>query len=89
MGRKKIRNPYEKRSQVITVRLKIGEYQRLSRCASNLDMTISDVCRMYVNSGVDGLSKALAEEEDGRNAQQEKIQGSAYLTHIPLGGNLQ
>ncbi len=75
MGRKKIRNPYEKRSQVITIRLKIGEYQKLSNCASNLDMTISDVCRMYVNSGVDGLNRALTEEEDGRNVRQEEIPG--------------
>ncbi len=44
--------------------MKIGEYQRLTDCANKLEMSLSDVCRMYVTSGIDNLSKAITEKEE-------------------------
>ena len=70
MGRKKIRDPYEKRKHLVTFRLKYWEHQKLATFANKLDKSVSDVCRMFVSHGIDNINQALAEEENNRIADQ-------------------
>ncbi|MCK4921311.1 MAG: hypothetical protein KAS71_09710 [Bacteroidales bacterium] len=63
MGRKKIRYPYEKRSHLITFRLKYWEHQKLATFSSKIKMSVSDVCRMFVSHGIDGVNQSISERE--------------------------
>ena len=72
MGRKKIRNPYDGRKHVVTVRLKYWEHQELCAFATKAGMTVSDVCRVFVKSGIANWDER-GEHEAERDALQEKI----------------
>ena len=67
MGRKKIRNPYDGRKHVVTVRLKYWEHQELIAMASKLDRSVSDVCRMFMTQGVNRVNQAIAEDANDVN----------------------
>jgi len=70
MGRKKIHNRYEKRNQLVTFRLKYWEHQKLMTFSRRLDMSISDVCRMFVSQGIDNVNANLAKEGLDNNSEQ-------------------
>jgi activator of 2-hydroxyglutaryl-CoA dehydratase len=63
MGRKKIRNPYDGRKHVVTVRLKYWEHQELTAMASKLDKSVSDMCRMFMNQAIVEDAKDAAKPE--------------------------
>ena len=70
MGRKKINNRYEKRNQLVTFRLKYWEHQKLMAFSRRIDMSVSDVCRMFVSHGIDNVNANLTKEESGNNSEQ-------------------
>ncbi len=73
MGRKKIRNPYDGRKHVITVRLKYWEHQELSSFSSKLDMSVSETCRILISSGMNHINQAIIDE--AKDAARPKMTG--------------
>ncbi len=73
MGRRMIRNPYDGRKHVVTVRLKYWEHQELTAMASKLDKSVSDVCRMFMSQGINQINQALSEEAN--QAARQEITG--------------
>jgi len=70
MGRKKIHNRYEKRNQLVTFRLKYWEHKKLMAFSRRIDMSVSDICRMFVSHGIDNVNENLAKEELNNSSEQ-------------------
>jgi hypothetical protein len=64
MGKKKIRDPYERRNQIITIRLKYWEAQDLKALSSKLGWSVSDICRMLITLGLEKF-------QDGENPMKK------------------